>query len=164
MMVVMQNASHSILAPCRGAWGRSAGNHCSKARTPGVGQVTAAVPFATVMVVVQNASHTMLAPCRGRLEGGKAYEHEVAEGHSLLYSLMSARRKDTGQPLTHLDICAQSFTFVLAGRLHKLCSCTAACSCLCVQHLCTGRQASQIALLCIPAYVLSTSYEHICGC
>lgn len=77
----------------------------------------------------------MLAPCRGRLEGGKAYEHEVPEGHSLLYSLMNARRKDNGQPLTHLDICAQSFTFVLAGKLHKLYSCTALYSCLCARHL-----------------------------
>ena len=55
--------------------------------------------------------------CRGRLQGGQAYEQEVPEGHSLLYSLMNARCKDSGQPLTDLAICAQSFVFVLAGTV-----------------------------------------------
>lgn len=53
---------------------------------------------------------------RGRAEGGRAYEGQVAEDHSMLYSLINARRKDDGQPLSDLHICAQAFTFVLAGQ------------------------------------------------
>lgn len=53
---------------------------------------------------------------RGRAEGGRAYKGQVAEDHSMLYSLMAARRKDDGQPLSDLHICAQAFTFVLAGQ------------------------------------------------
>lgn len=53
---------------------------------------------------------------RGRAEGGAAYKGQVPEDHSLLYSLMNARRKDDGQPLSDLHICAQAFTFVLAGN------------------------------------------------
>ena len=34
---------------------------------------------------------------------------------SLLHNLMAARRKDTGEPLSDAQICAQSFTFILAG-------------------------------------------------
>ncbi|KAL0031098.1 hypothetical protein WJX77_003695 [Trebouxia sp. C0004] len=52
---------------------------------------------------------------RGRAEGGTAYKGQVPEDHSLLYSLMNARRKDDGEPLSDLHICAQAFTFVLAG-------------------------------------------------
>ncbi|KAL0052923.1 hypothetical protein WJX82_009946 [Trebouxia sp. C0006] len=52
---------------------------------------------------------------RGRAEGGIAYKGQVPEDHSLLYSLMNARRKDDGRPLSDLHICAQAFTFVLAG-------------------------------------------------
>ncbi|KAL3159373.1 hypothetical protein ABBQ38_009804 [Trebouxia sp. C0009 RCD-2024] len=52
---------------------------------------------------------------RGRAEGGYAYQGQVPEGHSLLYSLITARRKDDLQPLSDLHICAQAFTFVLAG-------------------------------------------------
>lgn len=57
---------------------------------------------------------------RGRAEGGWAYKGQVAEEHSLLYSLINARRKDDGQPLSDLHICAQAFTFVLAGRYSPL--------------------------------------------
>ena len=57
----------------------------------------------------------MFAP-RGRAEGGRAYKAQVAEDHSMLYSLISARRKDDGQPLSDLHICSQAFTFVLAGQ------------------------------------------------
>lgn len=53
---------------------------------------------------------------RGRAEGGYAYQGQVPEGHSLLYSLITARRKDDLQPLSDLHICAQAFTFVLAGQ------------------------------------------------
>ena len=53
---------------------------------------------------------------RGREEGGAAYKGQAPEDHSLLYSLMNARRKDDGQPLSDLHICAQAFTFVLAGE------------------------------------------------
>lgn len=59
-----------------------------------------------------------MAGSRGRAEGGQAYKGQVAEEHSMLYSLMNARRKDDGQPLSDLHICAQAFTFVLAGQLH----------------------------------------------
>lgn len=52
---------------------------------------------------------------RGRAEGGTAYKGQVPEDHSLLYSLMNAQRKDDGRPLSDLHICAQAFTFVLAG-------------------------------------------------
>ena len=57
---------------------------------------------------------------RGRQEGGAAYRAEVPADHSLLYSLMNAQRKDDGQPLSDLDICAQAFTFVLAGQSPSL--------------------------------------------
>ena len=53
---------------------------------------------------------------RGRAEGGTAYKGQVPEDHSLLYSLMNARRKDDGHPLSDLHICAQAFTFLLAGK------------------------------------------------
>lgn len=53
---------------------------------------------------------------RGRAEGGSAYKEQVPEDHSLLYSLMNAQRKDDGRPLSDLHICAQAFTFVLAGK------------------------------------------------
>ena len=56
---------------------------------------------------------------RGRAEGGCAYKGQVAEEHSLLYSLINARRKDDGQPLSDLHICAQAFTFVLAGQYYS---------------------------------------------
>lgn len=46
---------------------------------------------------------------------------QVAEDHSMLYSLISAWRKDDGQPLSDLHICAQVFTFVLAGQRHTHC-------------------------------------------
>lgn len=62
-----------------------------------------------------------MAGSRGRAEGGRAYKGQVAEDHSMLYSLMNARRKDDGQPLSDLHICAQAFTFVLAGQLHTHC-------------------------------------------
>ncbi|KAL0023003.1 hypothetical protein WJX79_005828 [Trebouxia sp. C0005] len=52
---------------------------------------------------------------RGRAEGGSAYKEQVPGDHSLLYSLMNAQRKDDGRPLSDLHICAQAFTFVLAG-------------------------------------------------
>ena len=54
---------------------------------------------------------------RGRAEGGAACAGQVPADHSLLYSLMTARRKDNGQPLSELHICSQAFTFVLAGAL-----------------------------------------------
>lgn len=46
---------------------------------------------------------------------------------------MKAERKDNGQPLSDLHICAQAFTFVLAGQYHPspttstLPPCAAAC-------------------------------------
>lgn len=48
-------------------------------------------------------------------EGKKEYEHQIPRDQSLLHSLMAAKQKDTGQPLTDTQICAQSFTFILAG-------------------------------------------------
>ena len=58
---------------------------------------------------------------RGRAEGGRAYKGHVAEDHSMLYNLINARRKDDGQPLSDLHICAQAFTFVLAGKPFSNC-------------------------------------------
>lgn len=49
--------------------------------------------------------------CAGRQE----YEQQVPRDQSLLHNLMAARRKDTGQPLSDVQICAQAFTFILAG-------------------------------------------------
>lgn len=43
------------------------------------------------------------------------YEHQVPGDQSLLHSLLAAKRKDNGQPLSESQICAQSFTFILAG-------------------------------------------------
>ena len=48
--------------------------------------------------------------------GKKEYEHQIPRDQSLLHSLMAAKQKDTGQPLTDTQICAQSFTFILAGQ------------------------------------------------
>ncbi len=33
---------------------------------------------------------------------------------------MNAQRKDDGQPLSDLQICAQAFTFVLAGKRYNV--------------------------------------------
>ena len=48
--------------------------------------------------------------------GRKEYEQQVPGDQSLLHNLIAARRKDTGQPLSDAQICAQAFTFILAGE------------------------------------------------
>ena len=57
----------------------------------------------------------------GRME----YEHQVPGDQSLLHSLLAAKRRDNGWPLSESQICAQSFTFILAGLLVP-------CLCMCV--------------------------------
>lgn len=75
---------------------------------------------------------------RGRAEGGAAYEGQVPEAHSLLYSLMNAQRKDDGRPLSDLHICAQAFTFVLAGQ-----QCLTLPLATAVEQLCSALTQSQ---------------------
>lgn len=53
----------------------------------------------------------MSVVCAGRQE----YQQQVPRDQSLLHNLMAARRKDTNQPLSDAQICAQAFTFILAG-------------------------------------------------
>ncbi|KAL3142384.1 hypothetical protein ABBQ38_002720 [Trebouxia sp. C0009 RCD-2024] len=48
-------------------------------------------------------------------QGREEYAQQVPRDQSLLHNLMAARRKDTGQPLSDVQICAQAFTFILAG-------------------------------------------------
>ncbi|KAL3152434.1 hypothetical protein ABBQ32_001484 [Trebouxia sp. C0010 RCD-2024] len=48
-------------------------------------------------------------------QGRQEYAQQVPRDQSLLHNLMAARRKDTGQPLSDLQICAQAFIFILAG-------------------------------------------------
>lgn len=59
------------------------------------------------------------------LAGKQEYQHQTPGDQSLLHNLMAAKQKDTGQPLTDTQICAQSFTFILAGKAHSRvwCSC-----------------------------------------
>ena len=49
--------------------------------------------------------------------GRREYEHQVPKDQTLLHNLVAAKHKDTGEPLTDSQICAQSFTFILAGQL-----------------------------------------------
>ena len=48
--------------------------------------------------------------------GKQEYAGQQPRDESLLHKLMTARRKDTGQLMTNGEICAQSFTFILAGE------------------------------------------------
>ena len=80
---------------------------------------------AGVMHICQEA-YVMIAHDRSCDDcvGRKEYEHRVPRDESLLHSLLAAKRKDTGQPLSESQICAQSFTFILAGRsICQICQC-----------------------------------------
>lgn len=97
-------------------------------RTPTSIQYKVAIYMNKLHLVVSLPALICLAGCRGRAEGGWAYQGQVPEGHSLLYSLINARRKDDSQPLSDLHICAQAFTFVLAGHSTHLLLCSCHCT------------------------------------
>jgi cytochrome P450 len=40
---------------------------------------------------------------------------QVPEDYSLFHHLMNSVNKETGQPLSNMQICAQAFTMLLAG-------------------------------------------------
>lgn len=55
--------------------------------------------------------------------GQQEYATQQPKDHSLVHNLLAARRKDTGQIMTNGEICAQSFTFILAGECVLHCPC-----------------------------------------
>lgn len=62
----------------------------------------------------------LAAPARNMFDaaavaGQQEYATQQPKDHSLVHNLLAARRKDTGQLMTNGEICAQSFTFILAG-------------------------------------------------
>lgn len=64
-----------------------------------------------VMIEASQELEPVSVVCAGRQE----YQQQVPRDQSLLHNLMAARRKDTNQPLSDAQICAQAFTFILAG-------------------------------------------------
>lgn len=68
-------------------------------------------PAASCQEPGQGPALKLLSVAAGREE----YAQQVPRDQSLLHNLMAARRKDTGQPLSDVQICAQAFTFILAG-------------------------------------------------
>ena len=64
---------------------------------------------------------------------------QVPREYSLFSQLMDARNKETQQPLSDLEICAQTFTLLLAGEKGRegtvLCL-IPACICFCISAKC----------------------------
>lgn len=91
-----------------------------------------------------------LGPCIKLLgvgAGRQEYAQQVPRDQSLLHNLMAARRKDTGQPLSDLQICAQAFIFILAG--------------LSVSRMGLGLLALRCATVCVSDQETTDCYDSI---
>lgn len=86
-------------------------------QSPTTGPATAPPTSHQTSNINTGSVHNIAPPgCEPEYRRAEAlYGDTVPAKTSLVYKLRNATHQDTGKPLSDLDICAQSFTFLLAG-------------------------------------------------